>query len=73
MTQLDDILSSIGSSNRTERIKAAMNGGMSFPAAAAYVDGEMSAERHAMLKAILLIFGKVTGQIEDSEDTHRLR
>ena len=73
MPIVDEILSHIGTASRTERIKKACDGGMSYPAAITFVDGEIQYEIHSMLRALLMMHGRNVGKVSDAEATHNLR
>lgn len=73
MPTVDELLAQVGSSDRNARIKAEVDKGRSLPSACTMIDGEIQAEMHAMLRAMLMMFGRTTGTVSDAEATHNLR
>jgi hypothetical protein len=69
MTKLDDLLSTVGPSDYWERVGVKKSSGMSEDVAKELVGLEMISETHSMTKALLLMFGKQTGQMSDAEAT----
>jgi len=69
MGKIDELLSSVGSSDFWDRVKVKKSSGMDEETAKELVGLEIISETHAMTKALLLLFGRKTGEMSDAEAT----
>ena len=69
MTNLEDLLSTVGTSDFWGRVKVKKSSGTSEEYATELVAQEMISETHAMTRALLLMVGKTTGEMSDAEAT----
>jgi hypothetical protein len=70
---ITELLSSIGTSDLPTRIEAKVSAGINPAEARELVALESLAETHSMLRALLLMQGRDTEQMSESEATHAQR
>jgi hypothetical protein len=69
MSKIEELLSSVGTSDFYERVRVKRSSGMSEEYATEITAQEMISETHSMTKALLLLFGRKTGEMSEAEAT----
>jgi hypothetical protein len=69
MTKIEELLSTVGSSDFFDRVKVMSSSGMPEATASEIVAQQMIGETHAMTRALLLMFGKSTEAMSEAEAT----
>ena len=69
MAKLEELLSTVGTSDFWGRVKVKKSSGLSEDEAKELVGLEIISETHAMTRALLLMIGKTTGEMSEAEAT----
>jgi hypothetical protein len=69
MTKLEELLSSVGTSDFYGRVKVKASSGMTEENATEIVAQEMISETHSMIRALLMMHGQSTDKMSDAEAT----